>query len=117
MKQSLIHVGLDIDGVAPVEIRVLKSGLQTEKQSNESNVTISNRFCFWVQVGAFGDVNNADRAVEKLKTEGEKAVEIEGPEGLIRVRVGPFNNKKDRELSLKRLRDEWPNARVVECGE
>ncbi len=51
-----------------------------------------------------------------LKARGEKALAIEGPEGLIRVRIGPFTDEKDGDAALDRLRGEWPNAAVVECG-
>jgi len=108
------RIGLDIDGVAAVEIRVLDRIIQPKKPPNSE---VSQRFCFWVQVGAFGDQENADRAVKTLKANGEEALAIEGPKGLLRVRIGPFTNSKNRDAALERLRDEWPHAAIVECGE
>ncbi len=107
-------VRLDVDGVAPVTLKVL--GRDEPKNPNPPADTGSDEQCFWVQIGAFGDAANARRARQRLVDGGEPAVVMEGPDGLQRVRVGPFDREKDSEKALKRLRGDWPAARVVECG-
>ena len=110
-------IGLDIDGVAPVKIKVLG---QSRKPRSNSIVRPSRASdgdqCLWVQVGAFSSSNNAARAVERLKDSGEKALAMEGPDGLERVRVGPFQSGKEAAEALRRLVGEWASARIVECG-
>jgi len=110
-------IGLDIDGVAPVKIKVL--GKSRKPRSNAPEEPISSPegdHCSWVQVGAFSSSNNAARAVERLRDGGEKALAMEGPDGLERVRVGPFQSGKEAAKALRRLVDQWPSARIVECG-
>lgn len=110
-------IGLDIDGVAPVKLKVL--GRSRAPESNDSNAPAPSSDgddCFWVQVGAFSSSMNAARAVDRLKDAGEKALAMEGPDGLERVRVGPFDSDKDAQKARKRLVGQWPTARIVECG-
>lgn len=110
------RIGLEIDGVAPVRVDIL-----SKRRKNTGTVPAlppvrSGSDCFWVQVGAFGDVSNAVRAVDRLKDGGEKALMMEGPGGLQRVRVGPYDERDPAEAARLRLLPEWPAASVVECG-
>ncbi len=112
-------IRLDLDGVAPVKLKVLDH--DEPKNPDQPPVVPrtageNEQACFWVQVGAFGDATNARRARQRLHDAGESAVVMEGPDGLDRVRVGPFDREKDAEKASKRLRGDWPAARVVECG-
>jgi len=110
-------IGLDIDGVAPVKIKVLgQSGKPRSGVTAPVPQSSGGDQCLWVQVGAFSSSSNAKRAVERLKESGEKALAMEGPDGLERVRVGPFQSGKDAAEALRRLVDEWVSARIVECG-
>ena len=110
-------IGLDIDGVAPVKIKVLgQSGKPRSGVTAPVSQSSGGDQCLWVQVGAFSSSSNAKRAVERLKESGEKALAMEGPDGLERVRVGPFQSGKDAAEALRRLVDEWVSARIVECG-
>ncbi len=110
-------IGLDIDGVAPVKIKVLgQSGKPRSGVTAPLPQSSGGDQCLWVQVGAFSSSSNAKRAVERLKESGEKALAMEGPDGLERVRVGPFQSGKDAAEALRRLVDEWVSARIVECG-
>ncbi len=110
-------IGLDIDGVAPVKLKVLGRSRKQRSGATEGPSSSSDGdHCSWVQVGAFSSSTNAARAVERLKDRGEKALAMEGPDGLERVRVGPFQSEKKAEKALRRLVDEWPSARIVECG-
>ena len=85
------------------------AGATTGGVSNEAD-------CYWVQVGAFSDADNARRARDRLRQAGEKAVVIEGPSDLDRVRIGPFDSRDDAVKTRDRVVEQWPHATVVECG-
>lgn len=109
-------IGLDVDGIAPVRIVVVDEPDRREVVRPEPPSQPVAVACFWVQVGAFGDSANARRAVERLVAAGHRAVAIEGPRGLDRVRVGPFDDGQAAERELDALRGDWPAAQVVPCG-
>jgi len=113
-------IHLDIDGVAPVKITVVETGRNDDRADPESSErdhdTGEADGCFWIQVGAFSDSDHAAAARRKLEKAGEKALIIEGPGGLERVRCGPWNSREDAIEALGRLRHDWPSARLVECG-
>ncbi len=108
-------IALDRDGVAPVKIKVVG---REEIQPAPPPVTAPGESygCFWVQVGAFGDPENARRAERELERSGEEAVVLEGVPGLWRVRIGPFDKEKAAEKARNRVTDAWPGAHVVPCG-
>jgi len=107
-------VGLDIDGVAPVKIKVIGRESAPRRQAARAE---EKEDCFWIQVGAFGEPGNARRAEAELERSGETAVVLEGLDELWRVRVGPFDRKKPAEKARNRLTDAWPTARIVACGQ
>jgi cell division protein FtsN len=69
-----------------------------------------------VQVGAFGDRANAERAERRLEEGGETAIVMQGPQGLHRVRVGPVQSREQAEAVRSRVLPDWPAAAVVACG-
>jgi rare lipoprotein A len=114
-------IDLDRDGVAPVKVTVVgfedtpkKKDAEQEKQRAAPEPVGGD--CLWIQVGAFGDISNARRAERRLEDAGEAAVIIEGPNGLHRVRLGPFDNEKDAVKALERISNDWPEAKAVPCG-
>jgi rare lipoprotein A len=108
-------IELDRDGVAPVKIKIVgREEIQPAPPPTTSQG--ESQGCFWVQVGAFGDRENARRAERELERSGEEAVVLEGVAGLWRVRVGPFDKEKDAEKARNRVTDAWPGAHVVPCG-
>jgi rare lipoprotein A len=112
------RIGLDVDGVAPVSVEVVGRRRPSEHEPpspavDEAAVSVA---CWWVQVGAFADPGNARRAVERLESAGEHPVIVEGPGGLARVRVGPFDAERAVEKALERIRSDWPEAVLVACG-
>jgi rare lipoprotein A len=108
-------IELDRDGVAPVKIKIVgREEIQPAPPPTTSQG--ESQGCFWVQVGAFGDPENARRAERELERSGEEAVVLEGVAGLWRVRVGPFDKEKDAEKARNRVTDAWPGAHVVPCG-
>jgi rare lipoprotein A len=107
------RIDLVVDGVAPVKIRII--GHQTPPSSRQASGPEPEN-CFWVQVGAFTDFGNAQRAEAELENGGEEAVVLEGYDELWRVRVGPFAAKKDAERARNRITDAWPGAHILPCG-
>ena len=112
------RIGLDVDGVAPVSVEVVgrRRPSEHEPPSPAVDEPTASVACWWVQVGAFADPGNARRAVERLEAAGEHPVIVEGPGGLARVRVGPFDAERAVEKALERIRRDWPEAVLVACG-
>jgi len=106
-------IGLDIDGVAQVKIKVVGREATPKRKPNRIEEPEA---CFWVQVGAFGDPGNARKAEAELERNGEEAVVLEGLDELWRVRVGPFDQEKLAERARNRITDAWPGAHVIPCG-
>ena len=106
-------IDLDIDGVAPVKIRVVGHEAAPERKPARVGEPED---CFWVQVGAFADPDNARRAEAELERGGETAVVLEGLDQLWRVRVGPFDEEKLAERARNRITEAWPTARIIPCG-
>ncbi|MCG6964176.1 MAG: septal ring lytic transglycosylase RlpA family protein [Acidobacteria bacterium] len=111
-------IHLDIDGVAPVKLKVLGTSAEQEPAPTPPPLApkASEGACWWVQVGSFSDPDNARRSRNRLREAGETAVMMGGPSGTQRVRVGPFGSKKDAKKARRRLRSEWPAAEIVSCG-
>jgi rare lipoprotein A len=112
-------IGLDIAGVAPVKVVVIgweDPARHTKKDRGRTAEHPAGEDCLWVQVGAFSSMDNARRAERHLEDTGETAVIIEGPGGLHRVRVGPFDREQDAARALERISADWPEAKAVPCG-
>jgi rare lipoprotein A len=106
-------IGLDVDGVVPVKIKVVGF----ESTPGKARVREKDpEDCFWVQVGAFSASGNAYRAEAELERSGETAVVFEGYDELWRVRVGPFESEKEAERARNRITDAWPGSNVIPCG-
>lgn len=112
-------IGLDHDGLAPVKV-VVVGREEPPPPSMVARGEVTPRppggDCVWVQVGAFSDLGNAERAERRLEAAGEAAVIVEGPGGLHRVRVGPFASDRDALQALARIAPDWPEAHTVPCG-
>ena len=109
------RIDLDRDGTAPVELVVVGSAPAPHAEPGEVEES-GDEICLWVQVGAFGDIDNARRARRRLDAAGEHAVISEGPHRLHRVRVGPFASEIEARQARERLLAEWPPAQLVGCG-
>ncbi len=112
-------IDLDVDGVAPVKVVVIGFEDPPKKKAKEKARAAEHpkgEDCLWVQVGAFSSIDNARGAEQRLEDAGETAVIIEGPNGLHRVRLGPFDNQKDAIKALERIGADWPGAKAVPCG-
>jgi rare lipoprotein A len=109
-------VGLDVDGVAPVQVEVVGRKKPPERPPPARREAHPADDCWWVQLGAFSSFDKARRIEQGLEADGEPAVAMEAPGGLHRVRVGPFDRRKPADRALDRLRRDWPEAVVVPCG-
>jgi len=124
-------IGLDVDGVAPVRLRVLGHGATAARRHEPRPAPLPRTApptahhhaptspaaapsgCWWVQVGSFRDVDNARRAREVLGRNGEPAIIAPGPRGFHRVRVGPFESRASAQAAQRHLQPAWPPAQVV----
>jgi rare lipoprotein A len=107
------EISLDIDGVAPVKIKVVGHETATARTPSRA---VEPEICFWVQVGAFSDRGNAEGVERELERTGEDAVMLEGLDGIWRVRVGPFEKESEAERARNRITDAWPGSHIVPCG-
>lgn len=103
------QVDLHRDGVAPVLVEAVAGGEASPPRPADA----APQPVFWVQVGAFSDLDNARRSRRRLEDLDERAVVSEGPRGLLRVRSGPFSDRAEAERALGRVRGGWPEAMVV----
>ncbi len=121
-------IGLDVDGVAPVTIRVLSAGERPRTSRTETTPprpptgegpdgeSRSSHECYWVQVGAFSEHAHAVKVRDRLEAEGHHALIMDGPSGLERVRLGPFESRDAATSAREAVHHEWPAATVVPCG-
>ncbi len=109
-------IALDRDGIAPVKVEVLGRSEPVDVAPASPAPEAENGPCVWVQVGAFADLGNARRLEVGLEETGEKALVLDSPDGMYRVRLGPFSKEREAEKALKRVRNHWPEARFVPCG-
>ena len=109
------RIDLDVDGIAPVKVEVLG---RTEKARSapQRPPPSAATACWWVQVGAFAEIDNARRAEQRLERAGERAVVLEAGSGLYRVRVGPVESEDEARTIRRRILGDWPKAELVGCG-
>ncbi len=114
------RIGLDVDGVTEVTVELVDRPRPPDRRRSPPapapTTTTSRAECWWVQIGAFGDRANAERARDRLRTEGFAVVVMEGPGGLHRVRVGPFDDGRGADRALAELLALYPPSKKVECG-
>jgi rare lipoprotein A len=101
------EIGLLGAGVGPVRLTVVTPGVPQEL------VSPSGRWA--VQVGSFADRLRAERHAERVRGTGRTVftVFLEPYRGLSRVKVGPFDSRKEAELELEALEDEGYEGIVV----
>lgn len=98
------EIGLLGPGVGPVRLSVVTPGVPQEI------VSPSGRWA--VQVGSFGDRLRAERHAERVRGTG-RTVFLEPFRGLSRVKVGPFDSRKEAGRELEALEDEGFEGIVV----
>ena len=98
------EIGLLGPGVGPVRLDVVTPGVV------QDIVSPSGRWA--VQVGSFADRLRAERHAERVRGPG-RTVFLEPFRGLSRVKVGPFDGRRDAERELDALEDEGFEGIVV----
>jgi len=99
---------IDLSRAAAVEIGLLGPGVGSVRltvvtpAAPEEIVSPTGRWA--VQVGSFADRLRAERHAERVRGTG-RAVFLEPYRGLSRVKVGPFDGRKEAELELAALED------------
>ena len=69
---------------------------------------------YYVQVGAFSDLENANKVLAGLLSDGYKGSMLEKTDnGMYRVHAGAFENKDDAALALESLKAGFPNGFVL----
>lgn len=68
---------------------------------------------FFVQIGAFGNKDNAERLVSKMRSSGMGARSVFGSNNLWNVQVGPWPDTAAARRQLDRLRSLYPHAFVI----
>lgn len=71
---------IDMIGTGTARVRLVVVGISDLLQ------------CSAVQVGAFGDHDNARALANRLRSAGERVFTEDGPNGLLRVVLGPYNS-------------------------
>jgi rare lipoprotein A len=91
-------------GVGPVRLAVVTLGADERPYSPTG---------LWaVQVGSFADSRRAERHAERVRGIG-RAAYLEPYRGLSRVKVGPFDSRREAEEALLTLRDDGFEGIVV----
>jgi peptidoglycan lytic transglycosylase len=98
------EIGLLGPGVGPVRLDVVTPGVV--------QVVVSPSGRWAVQVGSFADRLRAERHAERVRVPG-RTVFLEPFRGLSRVKVGPFDGRRDAERELETLEDEGFEGIVV----
>ncbi|HLN92762.1 MAG TPA: septal ring lytic transglycosylase RlpA family protein [Thermoanaerobaculia bacterium] len=97
-------IGLIGPGTGPVRVTVVTPGIPLQITSP------SGRWA--VQVGSFADQLRAERHAERLRGTG-RAVFLEPYRGVTRVKVGPFDGRREAEHELQLLEDDGFEGIVV----
>lgn len=98
------RIGLIGPGIGPVRVTVVTPGIPQE--------VISPTGRWAVQVGSFADQLRAERHAERLRGTG-RSVFLEPYRGLTRVKVGPFDSRRDAEHELALLEEDSFEGIVV----
>jgi DedD protein len=89
----------------------------TEKAATATSITESSTApqsnAYSIQVGAFSDLENANRALAYLLSEGYKGSRLSRTDdGLFRVQTGPFPDESSAREALSKLQTHYPKGFV-----
>jgi len=94
-------IGMLGSGTARVRIEVLEETTVANRRSRRDPQAIPEG-CFLVQVGAYREASNAVEMSRRLRARGETVRQVESPNGVTRVMVGPFETAAETRLTLER---------------
>ena len=103
-------IKLDIikNGTGLVEVKAIETDTTIKNfQSNDNKKTFSERTSFYIQVGTFSKLENAQVLEQKLKFLDNNLIKISSVivsgNTLYRVRIGPFNDTKVSDSIVSKL--------------
>jgi len=94
---------------------VLAEAVPSDAKKIEKN-NVENSRTYYVQVGAFKNVSNSDllqKKVMALDLAGDAAVTKVYNEGVYRVKLGPFQSKKEADISANKVRKQLNISAIV----
>ena len=94
-------IGMLGSGTARVRIEVIEETTVANRRARRGPVTIP-AGCILVQVGAYRKASNAAEMTRRLRARGESVRQVNAPDGVIRVLVGPFESAAQTRLTLAR---------------
>jgi peptidoglycan lytic transglycosylase len=95
------EIGMLGRGTARVRIEVIEATTVANRRARRDPVTIP-AGCILVQVGAYREASNAAEMTRRLRARGESVRQVNAPNGVIRVLVGPFESAARTRLTLER---------------
>lgn len=101
------EIGLIGPGVGEVRATIVSPGIE--------ELAMSPSGLWSVQVGSFAERARAERHAERVRATGH-GVFLEPYRGLSRVKVGPYDSRKDAETALEQIRDAGFEGIVVPAG-
>jgi len=102
-------IKLDIikNGTGLVEVRSIEPGTSMNNIQSDNNKTFSESTAFYIQVGTFSKLENAEILKQKLNSFGNNLIKISSVivsgNTLFRVRIGPFNDTKISDSIVSKL--------------
>ena len=102
-------IKLDIikNGTGLVEVRAIEPGTSMNNIQSDNNKTFSESTAFYIQVGTFSKLENAEILKQKLNSFGNNLIKISSVivsgNTLFRVRIGPFNDTKISDSIVSKL--------------
>lgn len=92
---------------------VSPDAVQAEREVVEETAASSDAM-YYVQVGAFTDLENANRALARLLSDGYKGSRLsKTDEGLFRVQAGAFTDEDSANEALLKLQADYPKGFVL----
>jgi len=84
-----------------------------DSKSSKRDEPLDVKQSFYIIVGSFSDRKNADRAVDKLITEGQKEASTASNNGKFYVTIANYSNIDDAKSGQKSLKGSFPNAWIL----
>ncbi|CCH49407.1 SPOR domain-containing protein [Pseudodesulfovibrio piezophilus] len=97
------------------EVREEKETLAAVSEAMEETSTVMTGGAYYIQVGAFSDLENANKALSKLIAAGYKGSQLVRTDtGLFRVQAGAFSTQEEAEDALMELLSSYPKGFVLQ---
>ena len=108
-------LGVVGNGTARVRIKAVGSTVTTNSSIEKTTVTTSNsNGKYYVQVGAYSSLNNANNVAKKLSSSGYANYVKTGKNGKYSVLAGPYSTRTKAETARTNLRKTYSGAFIVD---